>query len=557
MEDRLNPEAVLTSGQGQARTRRIRVRVATALAAALLPLVPLPGNVPAAGLTMHTAAAPSLVPADTAIPLCEPSPVARGAAFTRRPVVLVHGWNSGPTMWDSTIRQLEAMPQIGGDRYEFLQFDYAPLTAHWPNDADIHQCLARVFTDASRAYERGGGDGRVLAVGHSMGGIAIRYAAHDTVDGVPVGEILAGVVTLGTPHLGSPWGGTVLSRALQTTSQSWASGFAREFPPAGSDAQTCLAQPLRRPSSCGTTPYLPQGVPLAEIGTQIIIERTLFDVGLFRGPTAALYLFGDGVVAADSATGYIGSGPGGPNHSLPYRATVQPNIVDCTYTTDYLTTRWGARLGSRFGPIGTIIGTLGGTLAGEAVDTAAADRLLTGEPSLALAELTYYASRTPCFHTNLAQHPEALGITADALQEFGATRTPPPATTLGALDGRSVWTVTDYYGLDCADCDGLSVLQRVSEREFRWTDLTLYVTGSRSVYCTPIRLTDGHWVDEGSRNWTLRSGVQHLRSTGTAGSGEDKSVYWVEYEPAPEDAVNRFLAESPPDVVEGYRGCVR
>jgi len=279
------------------------------LLAALLLAVLVPGSAQAVPPTRVVAAAPTGVLAAGPVLPCGQSPVPPDATYTMRPVVLVHGWNSNPTVWNSTIALLQQMPSVGTRRFTFLAFDYSALSAHWPNDPDIHQCLAQVLVAASQAYRRGGGDGRVLAMGHSMGGVAIRYASQDTVNGTPVASVLAGVVTLGTPHLGSPWGGTTLARAVQTASQSWASGFTGTFPPADSDAQACLAPLARRPATCGTTPYLPQGVPLAEIGAQIYIQRTLFDIGLFHGPTASLPLFGDGIVPADSATGYIGSGP--------------------------------------------------------------------------------------------------------------------------------------------------------------------------------------------------------------------------------------------------------
>ena len=47
--------------------------------------------------------------------------------------------------------------------------------------------------------------GKVILIDHSMGGLATRYAAAQTVDGRPVWDEIGLVVTLGTPNLGSGW----------------------------------------------------------------------------------------------------------------------------------------------------------------------------------------------------------------------------------------------------------------------------------------------------------------------------------------------------------------
>jgi subtilisin family serine protease len=129
------------------------------------------------------------------------------------------------------------------------------------------------------------------------------------------------------------------------------------------------------------------------------------------------------------------------------------------------------------------------------------------------------------------------------------------ASTLTALDSLSVWTVTDFYGVDCADCGGLMVLQRSSQQEFQLIGLTQYNDGGRSVYCMPIQLDDGQWLDDYDRSWQYLSRVQRLRSTATAGGGQSGPEYWVEYKRVPEEAVRTFLAESPPDVAKDYKIC--
>jgi pimeloyl-ACP methyl ester carboxylesterase len=368
------------------------------------------------GLTMPTAlAAAAPTTALTAVgevSACTTSLPAADAALTERPVVLVHGWNSNAAAMEGLAKLISK----GTQHYFLYCFDYSHLTPKWPKDPSIHQQLANEIVALSMAYKRGGGDGKVLAVGHSMGGIAIRYASQDTFAGVKVGDILAGVVTLGTPHIGSPWGGAGVARALEVAAAKYNGD--RLFPPANSDAAACLATLSRRPESCGQIPYLPPGVPLTELGTQIFVHRTLFNIGFVKGPSADIALFGDGLVPQDSSTGYIGSGPQiKGSRRIPYRATVTPDVATCTYDTDYLL---AAKAGAKVAGSGqwAVAGALAGVLGNEILDSNAADRLLQSKASPFLAQLTAYAATTPCFHTNLTTLPKLADATITALASY-------------------------------------------------------------------------------------------------------------------------------------------
>ena len=223
-------------------------------------------------------------------------------SVTQRPVVLVHGWNSSAAAMEGLAAALRAGQPKGG--YFFYCFDYASRATHWPKEMEIHQALADAIVSLSRAYRKAGGDGHVLAAGHSMGGIALRYASQDTAQGVRVADVLAGVVTFGTPHTGSPWGDT----GIAAKAESLFGTGQQALPPSGSDAARCLASLARRAASCGQVPYLPQGVALTQLGTQITVRRTLFDIGIAK-QSADIQLFGDGIVPQDSSSGYLFSGP--------------------------------------------------------------------------------------------------------------------------------------------------------------------------------------------------------------------------------------------------------
>jgi pimeloyl-ACP methyl ester carboxylesterase len=94
---------------------------------------------------------------------------------TRRPVVFVHGW---------TGRVLTGLGQVVaakvGDDIQPMVFDYSKWSAYWASDDHIAPCLADYLNAVSAAYAGAGGDGRLIYVAHSLGGLAIRYALAGT-----------------------------------------------------------------------------------------------------------------------------------------------------------------------------------------------------------------------------------------------------------------------------------------------------------------------------------------------------------------------------------------
>jgi pimeloyl-ACP methyl ester carboxylesterase len=345
-----------------------------------------------------------------------------------RPVVLVHGWNSSASAMEGLAKAID--DSSAKPAYYLFCFDYSDRATHWPQGKETHQKLADAIVRLSEAFRRGGGDGRVLAAGHSMGGIAIRYASRDTSHGMAVANVLAGVVTFGTPHIGSPWGGTKLASEFERS----AGKDQRALPPDVSDAALCLAPLTRRAASCGDVPYLPAGVPLTELGAQITVHRTLFDIGIAK-ETADIPLFGDGIVPQESSGGYLFSGPSiKGSRRLPYGVALDSDTVACAYSTDYLKSlaAGGVVGGVRAGPIGAVVGGLDGVLTNERLDSAAEDALLQGKASLAMIELTAYAYRTPCFHTNLTTDPQLVKDAVAAFERDAAATT--PATSLSVSE---------------------------------------------------------------------------------------------------------------------------
>jgi pimeloyl-ACP methyl ester carboxylesterase len=230
----------------------------------------------------------------------------------QRPVVLVHGWDSGSTTMQGYASLLDTSKVLHKPMHAFL-FDYSHNSGQWAAMPAIASCLADYVNTVSAAYRKAGGDGKVLAVGHSMGGLAIRFSASGQYAANPDGANLGGVVTIDTPHLGSPWGNVPAAQLQQDMSQfSNGNGLEGFLPwPPDSDGEVCLATHAGSaglPAGCATPSWLPADVPVAEIAGDITVHRQVFGFDV-----ADSDIKGDAVVSTASSLGYLpDSGPGAP-----------------------------------------------------------------------------------------------------------------------------------------------------------------------------------------------------------------------------------------------------
>ena len=239
-----------------------------------------------------------------------------------RPIIVIHGWNSSAGKMLSWANVLQKGLTVRGANVQTVRFDYSAARDAWPDNDMIRSCLAQYIIQASRAFTAGGGDGKVILIAHSMGGIAARFASVLSWDGVNVADRLAGIVTVSAPSLGSQWGNTLLSDAAAAGGGSLASAFnllRRAVQSTGSNASValrivdeldrndtlwfktaavCLAPPATRPSKCASPPQVPSKVPVYALGTNVAVNRA----GIFGAST--LYLNSDGIVSFDSATAY-------------------------------------------------------------------------------------------------------------------------------------------------------------------------------------------------------------------------------------------------------------
>jgi triacylglycerol lipase len=120
-----------------------------------------------------------------------------GAASVRPPVILVHGLYHNPAAWFVWRWRLR--------RRGFTDLRCYGYPSFGREFADIAAGLAALLREAAADSDRNGTGGRVLLIGHSLGGLVIRAACAE-----PGGAVrVAGVVTLGTPHRGSTLAGVL------------------------------------------------------------------------------------------------------------------------------------------------------------------------------------------------------------------------------------------------------------------------------------------------------------------------------------------------------------
>lgn len=347
------------------------------------------------------------------------------ARTDRRPVVYVGGWTSTGNGLTAAAQLLQ--DQLG-DSYQVYRFDYAALATTWPVGNKAADCLAYYLLSASHAYQGGGPTG-VLAVAHSMGGLALRSAAKvltDTGDA----DALLGFVTIATPHRGSPLGGTAVAGGLQKWNEFWSIWTNNsERPPieAGTDAARCLAVN----SGCTRPPYVEGDQRIAAIGTQITIERQLFGItwGL---KNSRIRVFGDSIVPLTSAVGYFDSGKG----PMTTTQMLGSDTLECLESQSQL-----LHQAAHFNT------SLTAPLLEAAFDNAVADSFSKGTFDPIQLPYTLMALGSSCSHLNITTNPWAVAKTGDYLKAMVASAGRPVEEK--ELDRRR-W----LYEITDADSDG-------------------------------------------------------------------------------------------------------
>lgn len=153
------------------------------------------------GLALATTAtllgAPAVSQAVPAAPTAAKSCVS--GIENRNAVIMVHGLNSNKGAWgtdDDAYSMLSVVKKQVPDAY-VETFDYSKYNKQWVDNPNIGPKLGDRIACLATSTKR-----KVIVIGHSMGGLATRYALQDNQDAAKGTGL---VITIGTPHLGSLW----------------------------------------------------------------------------------------------------------------------------------------------------------------------------------------------------------------------------------------------------------------------------------------------------------------------------------------------------------------
>lgn len=415
----------------------------------------------------------SEVPAAAAPAACSSrsTPATDGQAASRRPVVFVHGWTSngnalrqaGQALYDQTSHQIQP-----------FYFDYRDQSTTWAANDAVAGCLARYITEVSTAYAKASGDGKVILVGHSMGGLAILYAAAAGAARDDIG----GIISFDTPYLGSPFGDSTLAGILQGLKQD--GGV--EAPPPGADAQVCLGEHangsgLHAGCEYPLPPFLPAGVPVTQIAGDIIIRRMFGPFHLYD-----INLDSDGIVTQPSSQGYLDMQT---QSAWPKHASVRSTTDSCTINSDTLATAAQAADWTK-----SALAGLAAATAQIYADNNALDGLLSGHLT---PGLVYYLAASlfaaPCSHIHIYDDQSARNQATEALRLYLALLQPPTKILdVSPVDSRgrpaAGWSVLDRTGPDYSS--GLDCSFNIASPAARSGDI---------YYCSPSAATaDVCWV---------------------------------------------------------------
>ncbi len=172
-----------------------------------------------------------------AAPLLTPSRLNNGTSVdpfalgTRIPVLLVHGLGGGNEGWESFLRAYEQNPSWQAT-FKPYSFSYSTSNAEVAADANAPRTIAALggsLRSALQAYydkptappHLGFGTKRMVILAHSMGGLVARSMMQEQVfrDGQRGGEKVIHLITLATPHHGSPLADAALGLGLQTVTE--------------------------------------------------------------------------------------------------------------------------------------------------------------------------------------------------------------------------------------------------------------------------------------------------------------------------------------------------
>jgi hypothetical protein len=404
-----------------------------------------------------------------------------GLVRDAHPVVLVHGWTGG--VMQATRTKLEAKI---GKGWQFLLFDYHGASALWASSPRIAGCLATYLKAVSDAHVKAGGDGMVYVVAHSMGGLALRFAADPRYGKIAgLADHIGGLVTLATPHRGTPWGNSGVYVQLANLKNT----LLLDAAPKGQEATRCLAPQDAGgglPAGCDAPPYLPLKVRIDQIAGAATVRRTFFGLHAYD-----ILLGGDSIVPQLSAQGYLRSAQGS-TVGMSARSTQ----VSCAIDAD----AFGAVLG----------GGVLGTIARLKIDGAAMDAIQGDRTSPALLEFLLAANTAmPCSHVGITKFDAAIDQTVTALRNDAKANS---SIGVHRLSGRVFGRIDSFSAADgmlkfdlARYLSGRALIDYYASRRSEWDELwcnSQYYNGTQPLEtCSlvgegQIRLDESHELVE-------------------------------------------------------------
>lgn len=172
------------------------------------------------------------------------TPVDTADIGNRKPLVMIHGLGGSDTNWDTFLRFYWATAELRASVKPY-SFKYASSVSSIAADptapANITQLGAALRDAMQLFYDRptaspdfGFGNQPVIVLGHSMGGLVARsmMQEHSFADGQRGGEKVLRLITLGTPHHGSPLADAAFdpaNAAIAAQATDEAPGFIRDL----------------------------------------------------------------------------------------------------------------------------------------------------------------------------------------------------------------------------------------------------------------------------------------------------------------------------------------
>jgi len=191
-----------------------------------------------------------------------------GTTVDARPsIVFVHGFDSSPVIWDEGDSNSMKAAISGISRANIVgSFDYTQVHWEWVGHDNIGPRLANHIHCLADASRRAGGDGKIILIAHSMGGLAIREAIHRKPE---IEQEIGLVITIATPHQGATlavWGDIVGHRSACKPGSS--GGAYSRYVQCRRSAAVRAMQPGSRELS--NLPDFPASVPVRAIAGNVI-----------------------------------------------------------------------------------------------------------------------------------------------------------------------------------------------------------------------------------------------------------------------------------------------